>query len=330
MRVHISPSARRNLPPLFEPPESPTDDNPLLPGRRQRGTTRASQLAVLDTAFTEAKDASLQRGGKGPATMRYSLDPLRQVLAKKLPVRLATYSAADALHAITQLQDLGVSVVLERPVQVGPLASMLAEKQIPCVLAMPLRPANLNPGDFKKNDETPRARPEAAGVLARAGVRVAIVPASDGDLSKLRMLAGLACRFRMPKRNALGAITLEAAKILGVDARVGSIAEGKDGDLVALSGDPFDARSQVDIVLSDGQIVHERKDSEAVFVLRASRVLLGDGREHAPGTVVVRGGKIADVGTNVPVPPGAEIIDFGKSVLAPGFVAAATRLWTPC
>ncbi len=326
LRVAVDEVARRNVPAIFEPTEAPTDDDPLLPARQQWGSTRASQLQALATAFAEARVDGLERGGVGSDLVRYPLEPLRQVLGRELPLRISTSSAADAWAALAWARGTGARSVLEKPVDATPLRDELARLEVPVVFAMPLRPHTSNGGDFEEDPDRRRlARPEAVGELARAGVRVAIVPASDEDLDKLRMLAGLAGRFGLPARSTLASITLDAAKILGVESRVGSIEVGKDADFVILTGAPFDARTQVEAVFVEGHEVHAREDKAPVFAIRASRVLRGDGEEYRNGVVIVKGGKIIDVG-NIPVPGGIEVIDAGDAVLAPGFIAAATRL----
>jgi imidazolonepropionase-like amidohydrolase len=325
LRVQISPTARRNVPAVFEPTVSPTADDPLLPARRQRGSTRSSQLDVLARAFAEARDPDRERGGEGKQL--YWLAPLRAALGGTLKVRLAAQTAADALYGLDLLSELGIAAVLERPTQVLPLRDRLAGDNTPCIVQIPMRPGQPNPGDLQPGDERkPRLTPEVAGRLAEAGVAVAVVPASDSDLDKLRMLAGLSCRWGLSPEKALAAITLEAARILGVDDRVGSIEEGKDADFVVLSGDPFDARSQIEHVFVDGESVWKRKVSQATFAIRAGRVMVGDGTEHRDAAVVVRGSKIVYVGPDTALPPGAEIIDASDAVLVPGFIAAASKL----
>lgn len=326
LRVAIANNARSSVPAIFEPVESPTDDEPLKPSRQQRGSTRASQIAELDRAFAEARDATKQRGGVGSERVRYNLDAFRKAQGGTLPIRIASSSAADAWSALDWAQTQGAKAILERPVDAIPLKNELGQLEVPVVLAMPLRPHQANPGDYKRDADQRRiARPEAAGELSKAGVKIAIVPPSDADLDKLRMLAGLAGRFGLPTRSTLSSITLDAAKILGVDDRVGSIAAGKDADLVIMTGAPFDARTQIESVLVDGDEVYARGESAPVFAIRASRVLTGDGHEFRDGVVVVRGNKIVDIG-DIPVPGGVEVIDAGDAVIAPGFVAAASRL----
>jgi imidazolonepropionase-like amidohydrolase len=62
----------------------------------------------------------------------------------------------------------------------------------------------------------------------------------------------------MPEEQAFKAITLHAAEIIGVADRVGSLEVGKDADIVILDGHPFDYRTQVELVLVDGEVAYQR------------------------------------------------------------------------
>jgi imidazolonepropionase-like amidohydrolase len=108
---------------------------------------------------------------------------------------------------------------------------------------------------------------EQGAILRKAGVRFAILPLSPTagtggiagrDLGALPMEAAFAIKGGLDEQAALEAITITAAEICGVDARVGSIEEGKDADLVVLDGDPFDYRTLVDLTIVDGKVLYDR------------------------------------------------------------------------
>jgi hypothetical protein len=86
------------------------------------------------------------------------------------------------------------------------------------------------------------------GKLQSAGVKYCL--AGDNVLEQARF----AVRFGLPKSDALAAITLRPAEILALEDRVGSIASGKDADLVALSGDPLRPTSTVSWTMVGGKI----------------------------------------------------------------------------
>src|ERR1051326_4568602 len=102
--------------------------------------------------------------------------------------------------------------------------------------------------------ETRNHRPETAATLAKSGVTIALSPASrTGPASRyLRENAQLAASYGLAPDRALRAITLDAAKAIGVGDRVGSIEAGKDADLVVLSAAPTDSAARVLRVFVDG------------------------------------------------------------------------------
>ena len=97
---------------------------------------------------------------------------------------------------------------------------------------------------------------KTAGVLQKAGVRVALT--TDHPVSRIQYLplcAALAAKEGMDEWAALRAITIDAARICRVDHRLGSIAVGKDADLVLYEGDPLEVRSKVHSTLINGEVV---------------------------------------------------------------------------
>ena len=86
------------------------------------------------------------------------------------------------------------------------------------------------------------------------------------------MQAATAVKYGIPRAEALKAITLWPAEILGLGARLGSLEKGKDANLVLLTGDPLDTASWVDRVFIEGQTVYERaKDERLKRVTEAKR-----------------------------------------------------------
>ena len=102
--------------------------------------------------------------------------------------------------------------------------------------------------------------PKNPGILARAGVKIAIQTDEMSAVRYLSINAALAVREGMPEEEALKAITINAAEIIGVQDRVGSLEPGKDADVVIFSGHPFDYCTVAEKVFVDGELVYERKD----------------------------------------------------------------------
>jgi imidazolonepropionase-like amidohydrolase len=99
--------------------------------------------------------------------------------------------------------------------------------------------------------------------MARKGVTVAIQTDEMSAVKYLTINAALAVREGMTEEEALKAITINAAKVIGVEHRIGSLEAGKDADLVVLSGHPFDYLTMVDLVLIDGQVAYLREERES-------------------------------------------------------------------
>src|SRR6185436_10510815 len=152
---------------------------------------------------------------------------------------------------------------------------------------------------------------------------------------------------------ALRLCTLNSAIQLGIQDRVGSIEVGKDADLVLLNADPLSVYSRVEWTMVDGKIEFQRRDAfgldgtttpvtplparaalEASFDPRAGDLLaiVGgtlhpiDGADVPAGTLLVQGGRIVDLGTDVAVPAGARVIDAKGKDVWPGMIALNTSL----
>jgi imidazolonepropionase-like amidohydrolase len=99
---------------------------------------------------------------------------------------------------------------------------------------------------------------ENAGILSKNGIMVALM--TDHPVIPIQYLilcAALSVKEGMEEYEALKAITINPATILGIADRVGSIEEGKDADIVIMSGHPFDTFSTTDLVLVDGEIAYK-------------------------------------------------------------------------
>jgi imidazolonepropionase-like amidohydrolase len=117
---------------------------------------------------------------------------------------------------------------------------------------------------FYSDEESARGRKTDPGLwkkLADSKVRFALIPADRFPLSagSLRYHAALLSGFGVSPESALRAVTVDAAEILGVADRVGSLAEGKDADLVVLNGEALDTLSRVEMVFVDGTLAWQRK-----------------------------------------------------------------------
>jgi imidazolonepropionase-like amidohydrolase len=109
--------------------------------------------------------------------------------------------------------------------------------------------------------ETENASFETAAVLRRAGIPLALQSGYEPYVPKTRVVlfeAAVAAAHGLTFEEALATITVDAARILGVDDRVGTLAPGRDGDVAVFDGDPFEYTTHCTAVVIDGRIVSDR------------------------------------------------------------------------
>jgi imidazolonepropionase-like amidohydrolase len=325
LRIHLGEAALA-APRVFEPTPHPTDEDPLEAARIQTPTSRISVLAELRAAFAAATDRNTAPGGEGPAEHRYDERPLAAVIAGKLPLRAGAALANDIRRALQLQQELGVRMVLEDPQEIAALAAQAAGQQVAATFRIPVRPGRSTQGGEDRLDKTPQPRPEAAAKAAAAGMLIGVGPAPGMPLRDYLMAVAIAVRHGLPSQVALRAIGQDAARILGVDGRVGSLVPGKDADFVVLSGEPLAVGTMVEQTWIDGRRVYARNISSKALAIRAGTVHDGQGRVFRNGVVLVQDGRIKGVGEDLAIPYGAEIIDLPNGVMTPGLIDAFSHL----
>lgn len=110
--------------------------------------------------------------------------------------------------------------------------------------------------------ETMNATLENAALLSEAGIPIALMTGFEGYVPKNRVLlfeAAIAAVNGLGFEKALRACTIDSARLLGIDGRVGSLEKGKDADVVLYDGDPFEYTSYVTAVLVDGKVTYRQK-----------------------------------------------------------------------
>lgn len=180
------------------------------------------------------------------------LEALGKVLRREMKARVHAHRADDMLTAIRIAEEFDLDLTLEHATEGYKIADILAAKGIP-VTAGPILFSRVK---YELKDMTPKN----PGAMAEAGVTVAIQTDEMSAVKYLTINAALASREGMSEEDALKAITINAAKVIGVDDRVGSLEVGKDADIVVFCGHPFDYQTVAELVLVDGQVAHIRNE----------------------------------------------------------------------
>ena len=200
-------------------------------------------------AKVEAKDEDAEE--PKPPERDLKLEALGKVLRREMKARVHAHRADDMLTAIRIAEEFDLDLTLEHATEGYKIADILAEKEIP-VTAGPILFSRVK---FELKNMTPKN----PGLMAKAGVKVAIQTDEMSAVKYLTINAALAMREGMTEEEALRAITINPAEVIGVADRVGSLEVGKDADLVVFSGHPFDYHTVAELVLVDGQVAYRRE-----------------------------------------------------------------------
>jgi imidazolonepropionase-like amidohydrolase len=180
------------------------------------------------------------------------LEALGKVLRRELKARVHAHRADDMLTAIRIAEEFDLDLTLEHATEGYKIAEILAAKGI-MVTAGPILFS-------REKYELREMTPKNPGLMAKAGVKVAIQTDEMSAVKYLTINAALAVREGMPEEEALKAITINAAEVIGVADRIGSLEVGKDADVLVLSGHPFDYQTVAELVLVDGQVAYRREE----------------------------------------------------------------------
>jgi imidazolonepropionase-like amidohydrolase len=314
----------RAAPGYWEPPVPATSDTGLGVAQRQLPRTLGGALVALRELIEAARQGVVAEDF-GP---RAAAD-LAPLLSKRLTWRLAATEQPEIRAAIALAAEYGFPLVIDDAQDAGPLAAEIAKSGAGVVYRSPFHPER----SFQDRGAGPDARwPEydVPSKLVAAGVRLAIAPSTSTNPRDLRFAAALARRGGLDEAAALRAITLGAAEILGVSARVGSIAPGKDADFAVLNGPPLDPTSSVLATWVQGELAWTPAVSSASptpagpVVVQVAELHVGDGRVLRPGELLLSGGKIVEIGERVGRPRGAQLVRGAAAM--PGIVDAFGHL----
>ena len=190
-------------------------------------------------AYLKAKRAEQESGvPKHDADLRW--EALAPVLERKIPVLVQAEDLLQIESAVAWAEQENIRMVLVSGSDAARAADLLKARNIPVIIG----PIQTLPGRSWEPYDAPFAAPKK---LYDAGVKFCI--AGEGDASNERNLpyhAATAAAFGLPKDEALKAVTLYPAQILGLDDRIGSLEVGKDATLIVTDGDPLEVVTHVE------------------------------------------------------------------------------------
>jgi len=222
--------------------------------RHETPVTRMATAAIIRENLSKALEyaGKLERAaadeGEDRPDYDAKLEALLPVVRGELPVHIHAHRADDIATGVRIAKEFGLRCVIVHGTEGYLISELLAREGIPVITGPCL-------GD--------RSKPELAGMtienpaaLALRGVKVAIcTDHPETPVQYLPLCAAMAVKGGMDPESALAAVTIHAAQIAGIDSRVGSLAPGKDADVVVSSGHPLDLLSRMRAVIVGGRRV---------------------------------------------------------------------------
>ncbi len=216
--------------------------NEVSSGFKKPGT-RAKGIAMLRQIFVDAKAHSEKNNA--PKNLKFEI--LGKVLNKEVPAIITANTAADILGALRLKREFDFDLILDGAAEAYLVLEEIKNENVPVFLhPMMARTKNIS-------WETPK-------MLQSEGILFAIQGGYESYVPKVRNVlfeTAIAVANGLTFEEALAAVTINPAKILGIDSTVGSIKAGKSADIAVYNGDPFEYTSKCCFVIIDGKVLEE-------------------------------------------------------------------------
>ncbi|HBF4284415.1 amidohydrolase [Clostridioides difficile] len=180
------------------------------------------------------------------------MESLIPVLRREIPFKAHAHRADDMFTAIRIAKEFNLKLTLDHCTEGHLIVDELVEEGFPVIVG----PSLSERSKFELRNLTFNT----AGILSNAGLDVCIM--TDHPVIPVQYLpicAGIAVKYGMKEEKAIESITINPAKTLGIEDRVGSIEVGKDADLVIWDNSPLEIQSNVLYTIINGKVVYEKK-----------------------------------------------------------------------
>ena len=221
-------------------------------GKGQTPMTRMGTAGVLRETLANAKVYSEQlleaeaKGGEGKPKFDFKMEALVKVVRGEMKCRIHCHRNDDIVTAIRVAEEFGLDYSLEHATEGWMIADYLGRKKATCVVG-PLTTGPSKMEIWNRILETP-------AILDKAGVTVCLTADAGSETQWLPMHIGLCIARGLSEETAFKAVTVNAAALLGLSDRIGSIEAGKDADLAIFNGFPFSNMTRCVMTMIDGEI----------------------------------------------------------------------------
>ncbi|MFN2454117.1 MAG: amidohydrolase family protein [Pyrinomonadaceae bacterium] len=226
-------------------------DQGLAPNNRAPGTY-SKELALLRTELLKAQEYARKQGSakedQRPARDLHT-EALARVIKGELPLLVSVHHAHNIIAVLRLAKEFNIRVVLDGAAEAYLVVDQIKAANVPVII---------HPTMARAAGESENLSMETAATLRKAGISVALQSGFEAYVPKTRVVlfeAAAAAANGLSFDEALATITINAARVLGIANRVGSLEIGKDADLAMYDGDPFEYTTHCTGVLINGQVV---------------------------------------------------------------------------
>jgi len=211
--------------------------------------TRAKQMSMLRQALVSAQNALDSEEGEGPRDL--AQEAFVSVLRGERPLLVTAHRSQDIQSALRLADEFDIEVIIDGAADAHMMLDELREAGVSVIL---------HPTMARNEGELENAAFTTAGVLAEAGIPFALQSGYEAYVPKTRVVlweAGFAVGHGLSPEDALASVTIDAARVIGMEERIGSLEVGKDGDVAMFNGDPFEYTTHVTGVVIEGEQVSD-------------------------------------------------------------------------
>ena len=211
--------------------------------------TRMGTGAVLRETLFNAREYAKQKEEaekeNKPFKRDFKLEPLVPVVKGEMRCRIHCHRADDIMTAVRISEEFGLDFVVEHVTEGFKIADILAEKKVRCVVGpMRMVPAKM---------EIWNCTMENPALMEKAGCDIALTADAESATRWLPEEVGVAMAYGLSEETAFKALTINPARFLGLDHRMGTLEAGKDADLAVFDGHPFSNFTRCRATMIDGK-----------------------------------------------------------------------------
>ena len=221
-------------------------ENPKNCYKGKKIDTRMQISALLRETLEKTKEYMIKKESGKDVAYDQKLEAMIPVIKREIPLKCHCHRADDILTAIRIAKEENIKITLDHVTDARCIIPQIKESGFPCICGPALT--------HKSKFELANMSFETPNELYKAGILFSIITDSPVVPQQyLSLSAALAAKAGLPEYEAIKAITINPAKILGLDNRLGSIKEGKDADFVICTKNILDTTNEIKAVYVDGK-----------------------------------------------------------------------------